>query len=220
MRATTALIGLAAFFAAWPAMAQPVPRGPYVCSMGDAEGTLTASADGSHYSGTFRLAGEYAGSEQDEPSETVLAQKYYGWNTVYENEAMTLVVSGDRAHLYGAFGTSDCFADRPNPPGAGDAPGRVIDDGGQRWKEWDASGMAMTWGGNVRSGPGMDFARVAGVPLGREVEVLAVADRYWLDEYPWFKVRLADGTTGYIAGGLLCSRDGAQGMYNARNCEG
>ena len=220
MRAVVGLIGAGLMLAAAPARAQQEAAGPFVCAMGDSEGVLTANDDGTEYSGTFMLAGDYAGMETQPREATVLRQKYDSWNTVYENDDMTMVVSGDRAQIYGAFGTSTCVAETPNPPGAGDDAGRIVSGEGQRWSEWDASGTAITWGGNVRSGPGEDFSRLIGVPLGRSVEVLAVADRYWLDEYPWFKVRLANGTVGYIAGGLLCSREDAAGMYNARNCEG
>lgn len=215
-----ALVAMSAATAG-PVLAQGEVPGPFVCSLGDAEVTLQASDDATRYSGELALAGDYAGMDSGEPRTLTLKQKFQGWRTVYENADMTMVITADAARLYGAFGTSECFASRSTAVGAGwEQDGTRVTGSGQSWLERPAPGKALTWGGNVRSGPGQEFARVTGVPLGVEVETLAVADRIWLEEYPWFKVRLPGGKTGYIAGGLLCSREGREGMYNARNCTG
>lgn len=202
----------------------PVPGevpGPFVCDIGDSQVVLSANDDATRYAGELTPATEYEGVDTGEPPVVTLVQKYAGWRTVYQNSRTTMVIEADSAKLFGAFGIIDCFASRSTSVGAGwEQDGTRVAGGGQVWLERPAPGKALTWGGNVRSGPGAEFARVTGVPLGVEVETLAMADRTWLDEYPWFKVRLPGGKTGYIAGGLLCSRDGREGMYNANDCSG
>lgn len=230
MRILSGVVAAGGLAAASPALAEA--PGPFVCSLGDSEAILSANEGATEYSGTFRLAGDYAGLERSEPETLTLSQRFSGWRYVYANEEMTMVILGDEAMLYGDFGESRCFASRSVPVGEGwqygppdDAPitlgaWKVVAQGETAWRELAEDGAALTWGGNVRAGPGTEFDRVAGVPLGVEVGVLARTDRTWLDEYPWFKVRLGTGRVGYIAGGLLCTRDNRTGFYNARNCEG
>ena len=195
---------------AYALSAEATPAGPFVCTVGDSDGVLTASADGSYYMGTLALAGDHSGMDDSSPAPTVLAQKYFGWITVYHNDEITMVIDGGTATLYGAFGTGECATSSSIPVG--------MSGNGQDWTETPSVGAALAWGGNVRSGPGEGFARIASVRMGAEITTLAVTDRLWLGEYPWFRVRLPDGREGYIAGGLLCSRDGRDGMFNARNC--
>ncbi|GAA4041705.1 hypothetical protein GCM10022213_09950 [Parerythrobacter jejuensis] len=202
-----------------PALAQGDLPGPFSCSIGDAEALIYANEDGSVFSGQMTLAGDYA--EQDtSPRELSFAQKYAGWRTVYENADMTLVIAGDSAKIYGAFGTSDCFASRSQAVADGWEGGWIsVKRNKKSWRERPETGAAITWGGMIRSGPGKDFPSVGSVMMGRNVTVIARTDQTWLREYPWFKVRFAGGGVGYIAGGLLCTRDGRDGYYNDRGCE-
>ncbi|UIP07955.1 SH3 domain-containing protein [Erythrobacter sp. SDW2] len=221
MRVLAGVLIVVAAAGAIPAWAQGDIPGPFACSLGDSQVVLYANEDASEYAGELAPAGDYAAMDSGEPRLLTLRQKYNGWRTVYENAEMTMVINADAAQLYGAFGTSECFASRSVAVGESwRGGGQLVSGEGQRWTEWAAPGGAITWGGNVRSGPGQEFKRVAGVPLGVNVETIAVTDRTWLDEYPWYKVRLPDGTEGYIAGGLLCSREGRSGMYNERDCTG
>lgn len=221
MRMLIGLMVAVAAAGACPAWAQGDIPGPFACNLGDSQVVLYANDDASEYAGELALVGDYAGMDSGPARMVVLRQKYAGWRTVYENAEMTMVINADAALLYGGFGTSDCFASRSTPVGDGwQGGGQQVSGEGQSWTEWAAPGSAITWGGNVRSGPGTEFKRVTGVPLGAAVETLAVTDRTWLDEYPWYKVRLPNGTEGYIAGGLLCSREGRSGMYNASDCTG
>lgn len=230
MRRLYGLGMLAAAVSASPALAE-IP-GPFACSVGDSEILLEANHDATAYSGTFKLAGDYAGLERSPPETTTLTQRFTGWRYIYANGEMTLVIDGDSAMLFGDFGESRCAAARSAPVGEGWQYGlpddakiplgawKVRELGDTSWRELGEDGKALTWGGNVRAGPGQEFDRVAGVPMGVEVTVLARTDRYWLEEYPWFKVRLPNGREAYIAGGLLCTRDNRTGFYNARDCEG
>lgn len=208
-----------AMFAATSAFAQNDMPGPFSCVLGDSSVVLYANDDGTRFTGEMEVSAEYGDGSAG--SELSFTQKYSGWRTVYEAEGMIMVITGDAAQIYGDFGTADCFASRSVPAGE-DAAARwaPVRGGGQTWMETEASGQVLTWGGTVRAGPGTEFARVTGLPMGRAVTLLAKADRVWLEEFPWYKVLLADGREGYIAGGLLCSPEGRDGFYNARNCEG
>lgn len=209
----------------------PVP-GPFACSIGDVGLMLYPNDDATEFSGTYEVGGEYAQDDGSEPEKVTLTQRHSNWRYVYSSTEMTMIVAGDSATIYGDFGESDCFASRSiaveegwqlgttfSDPSGGDG-WRSVSGSGERWRETEASGTVFTWGGNVRAGPGQDFTRVGGVPLGVEVELLAETDRRWLEGYPWYKVRLPGGKSGYIAGGLLCSREGREGTFNSRNCEG
>ncbi|WP_284125996.1 SH3 domain-containing protein [Parerythrobacter aestuarii] len=242
MRIAGLIVASGTLAMASPALAE-IP-GPFVCSIGDVEAQLYANDDATQYSGEMVLGGDYGQGEDGEPEVLTLNQVYPGWRYVYANDEMTMVIGGDEAMLYGDFGESRCFASRSVPvgpgwqygavgeagdPGLGDyAPDdtavvegvQVITRGEETWTESPMAGTAITWGGNVRAGPGTQFGRVAGVPLGFTVTLLARTDRRWLESDPWYKVRLPNGREGYIPGGLLCTRDGREGFFNQRNCEG
>ncbi|MDC0887077.1 SH3 domain-containing protein [Altererythrobacter sp.] len=213
----------AMFAAAMPVAAKADTPGPFSCIMGDSSVILTSNDDGSAFTGTPENSGENTGEGDSEQEDVLtLAQKYPGWRTIYEGGDRTMVMESDGAvYLHGKHGIGSCFASRSIPP-LPYLPGPWSRQslGTESWMEAPTSGTVITWGGNVRAGPGTDFGRVAGVPLGVSVTLVAQADRVWLQEYAWFKVRLPDGREGYIAGGLLCSRDARQGFYNARSCEG
>ena len=173
------------------------------CAVGDSELVLTIDMQGTGMSGTLSPAGEHA--DGSGPVAVELEPAYESWGFVFENAEMTLVMLGEGAALFGDFGVADCAYDGQGDP---DMAG-----------EEQVGGTAITWGGIVRAGPGEDTARIAAVPMGVTVDLLARSDApEWLGEYPWFRVRLPGGTEGYIAGGLLCSREGADGMFNQRDC--
>ncbi len=70
---------------------------------------------------------------------------------------------------------------------------------------------AGSWGGIVRSGPGMDFPRVASLDEGEPIQVLERTE-VMMNGYPWFKISYRGGRKGYKWGGILCAfgaeRDG------------
>ncbi|MEL6785670.1 MAG: SH3 domain-containing protein, partial [Pseudomonadota bacterium] len=68
-------------------------------------------------------------------------------------------------------------------------------------------------GGKVRSGPGMHYHQVGSTYEGQQLTVLHNTQQY-MNGYPWFQVRLANGRTGYQWGGLMCGYGAPrQGMY-------
>lgn len=62
---------------------------------------------------------------------------------------------------------------------------------------------AKSWGGIVRSGPGMHFRKKASLKEGEWIMLLERTDQI-KDDYPWFKVEYR-GRVGYKWGGILCS---------------
>lgn len=68
---------------------------------------------------------------------------------------------------------------------------------------FDRPVAAGSWGGIVRSGPGMEHARLASLREGERVELLYNTGVVW-DGYPWFLIRFRNGQLGFQWGGILC----------------
>jgi hypothetical protein len=68
---------------------------------------------------------------------------------------------------------------------------------------FDRPVAAGSWGGVVRSGPGMEHARIA---LLREGESVALLFNTGImrDGYPWFLIRFRGDQLGFQWGGILC----------------
>ena len=77
--------------------------------------------------------------------------------------------------------------------------------------------FGFSYGGQLRKGPGMEFAKQASVFKGDQVEVLEDTGVLF-DGYKWFKVRTPRGI-GYHWGGIFCiTGDSAvDGVFD--NCE-
>lgn len=67
---------------------------------------------------------------------------------------------------------------------------------------------ALSYGGILRAGPGMDSKKKASIRLGQPIELLE-ATGIWTDDFQWFKVRTGSGT-GYHWGGIFCTKGGAK----------
>lgn len=67
---------------------------------------------------------------------------------------------------------------------------------------------ALSYGGILRAGPGMDSKKKASIRLGQPIELLE-ATGTWTDDYQWFKVRTASGN-GYHWGGIFCTMGGVK----------
>lgn len=65
-----------------------------------------------------------------------------------------------------------------------------------------------TYGGVVRSGPGMEHSKVASMYKGDPVALIAVTDTE-MDQFKWFQIRYRDGKTGYASGSRLCPKEAA-----------
>jgi hypothetical protein len=66
----------------------------------------------------------------------------------------------------------------------------------------DDTTTGMSYGGVLRSGPGMNYAKVASLLEGDPIDVIEDTG-VWFNEYKWYKVRTAKGT-GYHWGGIFC----------------
>ena len=70
-------------------------------------------------------------------------------------------------------------------------------------------------GGNMRSGPGTNYDKVAGLPEGTPVTILSDSGVRF-DGYNWFEVVLDNGMRGFQWGGIMCSNgDRLNGIYSA-----
>lgn len=74
-----------------------------------------------------------------------------------------------------------------------------------------------SWGGSVRSGPGIEFGKVGSLKEGALVE-LEENTGVQMNGYPWFKItqyNSAGGVTlsGYQWGGILCAFDAREGVH-------
>lgn len=65
----------------------------------------------------------------------------------------------------------------------------------------DVSGRS--YGGKVRAGPGLDHAPVGTTRLGEPITLLERSVR--MDGHDWFRIRMANGRTGFQWGGLMCA---------------
>lgn len=63
---------------------------------------------------------------------------------------------------------------------------------------------AKSWGGVVRSGPGMDYDKLASLKEGDKITLLENANAD-MNGYAWFKIRYGGNKTGYQWGGIICA---------------
>jgi hypothetical protein len=78
---------------------------------------------------------------------------------------------------------------------------------------FDRPVAAGSWGGIVRSGPGMEHARLASLREGERVELLFNTG-IMRDGYPWFLIRFRGSQLGFQWGGILCRLEvQVEGLY-------
>lgn len=76
----------------------------------------------------------------------------------------------------------------------------------------DLSGKS--WGGKMRSGPGMEFDQIASLSEGEPVTIIQNTT-ITMNGYNWFLIRRSNGQLGYKWGGILCSNEGTvPGLYD------
>ncbi len=62
---------------------------------------------------------------------------------------------------------------------------------------------AISLGGNVRSGPGMQFTDIGSIAEGSEIRLLENTGVV-MNGYPWFRIEEMNGDTGFQWGGIIC----------------
>ncbi len=82
-------------------------------------------------------------------------------------------------------------------------PGRVA-----QAKAPSALPRAASWGGVVRSGPGMTYRRITSLRENERIKLIENTG-VMMNGYPWFRIRYRGRKTGYQWGGIICSRDQA-----------
>lgn len=72
---------------------------------------------------------------------------------------------------------------------------------------------AMSLGGRVRAGPGMEYENLGSIHQGTQITLLENTG-VMMNGYPWFGIRVFDGQTGYQWGGIICDPHGrVQGVF-------
>lgn len=66
-------------------------------------------------------------------------------------------------------------------------------------------GDVASWGGVVRSGPGMETNRVDSLQRGEAIEILQDSGVF-MNGYNWFQIRYRGNQIGYQWGGIMCGR--------------
>ncbi|EAU40370.1 hypothetical protein FP2506_04050 [Fulvimarina pelagi HTCC2506] len=67
-----------------------------------------------------------------------------------------------------------------------------------------------SYGGVVRSGPGLNYPQIASTRLNDDITLLQRSAR--MDDYNWFQIRLSNGLVGYQFGGLFCAHSEESGV--------
>jgi membrane-bound inhibitor of C-type lysozyme len=74
-----------------------------------------------------------------------------------------------------------------------------------------------SYGGKVRSGPGMNFQQVGSLREGDHILILNGTGAM-MNGYEWFEIRYRNGRTGYQWGGIMCSQTPYPTIF--RVCDG
>ncbi|MEP2703925.1 MAG: MliC family protein [Roseibium sp.] len=74
-----------------------------------------------------------------------------------------------------------------------------------------------SYGGKVRSGPGMNYKQVGSLREGDEILLLSGTGAM-MDGYEWFEIRYRNGRSGYQWGGIMCSQNPYPTIF--RVCDG
>ena len=65
---------------------------------------------------------------------------------------------------------------------------------------------AGSWGGNVRAAPNINSKKIGSLRNGDPVQLLENTG-LMMNGYPWFRINVGSGITGYQWGGILCAYD-------------
>jgi len=179
----------------------------FVCdAVGDGHFVVMIMAmDGQSATVRYELSGEYADQAQAEPPQRMTkvpsasGEKYAGAGYVFHAKGTDGTLTYDLNSNGGK--TANCrFAGDPGEQedGAGEAS---VDAAGSPHDPIAVPGQS--WGGKLRSGPGMDYEQVGSLYEGNSVTLL-LNTGVAMNGYDWFRIRTADGREAYQWGGLLC----------------
>lgn len=124
-----------------------------------------------------------------------LASSVSGSGFRYEGEGLTFVGKGDEARLIDGADEMSCGLAAGVPEEAQAVPDTAAG-------LFEVPGTAL--GGNLRAGPGRQFLRLGSVREGEAITVIEDTGVVWRD-HSWFVIRLRDGETAHLWGGLICA---------------
>lgn len=75
----------------------------------------------------------------------------------------------------------------------------------------------QSYGGKVRSGPGMQYRQVGSLREGNPILILNGTGDL-MNGYEWFQIRYSNGSVGYQWGGIMCSQKPHPGIFQV--CQG
>jgi len=105
----------------------------------------------------------------------------------------------------GGDGTGEASVETSGGTGSVGESGGAGENGGET--AGDASGTAeiaaLSLGGNLRAGPGVEFADVGGLVQGTDITLL-VNTGVVLDGYTWWEIEQANGQIAFQWGGVIC----------------
>lgn len=179
--------GVAATAFATQLSAQPLI---FVCDdMGDLSLSVHAQA------GQALVIGEMGMDSGDSTFQVPLQEAQSGSGTRYEGDGYEFVARGTEGVLFPEGDPAiTCQA-------ADDGMGEATPDAAGGGIEMNA--RAMSLGGRVRSGPGMDYTRLGSIAQGMPITLLENTG-VMMNGYPWFRIRVATGEVGYQWGGIIC----------------
>lgn len=165
-----------------PAMAADITRVEYSCDEGIpliVEYLNTASTS-------------IATVSHDSGPKMVMEQVVSGSGARYSNGEWTLHSKGDTAIISWGDGGHTCTR-----------VGNHVEQQQHHDQGVALPRKAKSWGGIMRSGPGMNYRKMASLREGEWITILERTDTF-MGDYPWFKIK-ARGRIGYKWGGILCS---------------
>ncbi len=77
--------------------------------------------------------------------------------------------------------------------------------------------LGQSYGGKVRSGPGMQYRQVGSLREGDRITIVTGTGAM-MNGYEWFEIRFQNGRVGYQWGGIMCSQNRYPGILSV--CRG
>ncbi len=154
---------------------------------------------------------------------TIALMQVPGKPMVYANGKTSLEIASDQKRIaIRVVGDEPLDCVFPAPEGAAERSASSGTDAGQPAGEKPVAGKpvvkdtatataepvskgfaAKSWGGVVRSGPGMEFKQVASLKEGEKITVIEDAG-VEMNGYRWYKIRFGANKVGFQWGGILC----------------
>lgn len=171
----------------------------YFCEMGDVGTEITADSNN-----PATITVEVSASETVDQSITGTKQwsrmPWINNNPVYQLDGEFIELRSDFA-IFSQKDAPALLCEISNPGTAGGQTHSTGAVGGNEGPTLNLPGLSL--GGNMRSGPGTNFGRVAGLTEKTPITLIQNTGVNF-DGYDWFEIE-ANGQRGYQWGGILCA---------------